>query len=58
MKKIVNFSDGPVAVESKLLRQLDRLGLIRIEGNLAKPCNQLYREYFHRCLNKEESATK
>ncbi len=58
MKKIVNSSDGPVAVESKLLRQLDRLGLIRIEGNKAIPRNHLYKQYFHRCLNKEESATK
>ena len=57
MKKIVEPSK-PVEVESKSLRQLDRLGLIPIEGNLAKPRNQLYQQYFRRCLNKEDTETK
>jgi hypothetical protein len=44
-------AEQPVAVDAILAHQLHCMGVIRLEGNLAKPRCQLYRQYFQTCLD-------
>ncbi|MGI8504497.1 MAG: AAA-like domain-containing protein, partial [Hassallia sp.] len=44
-RKVVN-RDNPVRVDPVLVRSLQRLGLVKLEGYSAKPRCKLYREYF------------
>lgn len=49
MKKIV-MASKPVRLEQKQVRQLNRMGLIRLLGNDVEARCELYRSYFGNCL--------
>ncbi len=45
-QQVVAAADSGIALDPLLAYQLDRLGLIKFEGNEVKPSCQLYRLYF------------
>lgn len=52
---VINSRD-PVLLEPILAYKLSSMGLIKLDGNQARPSYPLYRKYFQQTLKKDESA--
>ncbi|MGE5658284.1 MAG: AAA-like domain-containing protein [Actinomycetota bacterium] len=52
--EMVVIAEGPVELEPLLAYRLQSMGLVRLNGNLAMPSCNLYRQYFHPAPNRWE----
>ena len=54
MKRVVN-SDEPIKLDTFAAYKLESMGLVSLDGFLAKPSYELYRFYFNEVLKSEEN---